>query len=126
MPNSQPSRRFHRNKIVFASSALLIAAAIVAPSVRPLGAQGTSRVTGVDPDTGKVNDTVTVAGEDLEKSHVSAVFLSDDKDDHKASIVSQEAAKIVIKVPDVKPGSYNVSIQTASAIFIQPVKFTVQ
>ncbi len=107
-------------------STLLIAGAIAALSVRPLGAQGAPRVTGVDPDTGKANDTVTVAGENLEKSHVSAVFLSDDKDDHKAPIVSQEAAKIVIKVPDVKPGSYNVSIQTANAIFIQPVKFTVQ
>jgi hypothetical protein len=89
-------------------------------------AQDIVRVTGVDPATGKANDIVTVAGENLGKGKVSAVFLSDDKDDHKASVVSQEADKIVIKVPDVKPGSYNVSIQTGNSIFIQPIRFTVQ
>ena len=105
---------------------LLMAAALVALPVRPLGAQGTARVTGVDPATGKANDTVTIAGENLEKKNVSAVFLSDDKDDHKASVVSQETAKIVIKIPEVKPGDYNVSIQAGNSIFIQPVRFTVQ
>jgi IPT/TIG domain len=89
-------------------------------------AQDVVRVTGVDPASGKANDIVTVAGENLGKGKVSAVFLSDDKDDHRASVVSQEADKIVIKVPDVKPGGYNVSVQTGNAIFIQPIRFTVQ
>lgn len=80
----------------------------------------------VDPASGKPNDTVTVSGEMLERSHVSAVFLSDDKDDHKAVVVSQAADKITIKIPEVKPGDYNVSIQSGNAIFIQPVRFTVQ
>jgi IPT/TIG domain len=125
--NSQSPGHFgRRNKIAFLSCALLMAAALVAFSVRPLGAQGAARVTGVDPATGKANDIVTVAGENLEKKNVSAVFLSDDKDDHRASVVSQETDKIVIKVPEVKPGEYNVSIQAGNAIFIQPVRFTVQ
>ena len=80
----------------------------------------------VDPASGKPNDTVTVSGEMLERSHVSAVFLSDDKDDHKAVVVPQAADKITIKIPEVKPGDYNVSIQSGNAIFIQPVRFTVQ
>jgi IPT/TIG domain len=115
-----------RSRTAFVSCTVLIAAALVALSVGPLGAQGSARVTGVDPATGKANDMVTVAGENLEKKNVSAVFLSDEKDDHKASVVSQEADKIVIRVPVVKPGEYNVSIQSGNAIFIQPVRFTVQ
>ena len=127
MQDSQPSGRpGRRQELAFAVALFLILAVLIALAVRPLGAQDASRVTGVDPASGKANDTVTIAGENLGKSHVSAVFLSDDKDDHKASVVSQEGDKIVIKVPDVKPGSYNVSIQAGNAIFIQPVRFTVE
>lgn len=127
MSRSQPTGESkRRNAIVFAVLALTLTAAFAAISVHPLAAQVAARVTGVDPASGKANDIVTIAGENLEKSHVSAVFLSDDKDDHKASVVSQEADKIVIKVPDVKPGDYNVSIQAGNSIFIQPIKFTVQ
>ena len=116
-----------RTRFARASFVLLAAAALLALPARLLVAQGTTpRVTAVDPASGKANDMVTVTGESLEKSHVSAVFLSDDKDDHKVSVVSQAADKIVIKVPDVKPGDYNVSIQSGNAIFIQPVRFTVQ
>jgi hypothetical protein len=115
-----------RNAMVFAVLALTLTAALAAVSVHPLAAQVAARVTGVDPASGKANDLVTIAGENLGKPHVSAVFLSDDKDDHKASVVSQEADKIVFKVPDVKPGDYNVSIQAGNSIFIQPIKFTVQ
>lgn len=114
--------RINRNRI----GRFLLAAVVVALLSIPASlAQDVVRVTGVDPATGKANDIVTVAGENLGKGKVSAVFLSDEKDDHKASVVSQEADKIVIKVPDVKPGSYNVSIQTGNSIFIQPIRFTV-
>jgi hypothetical protein len=113
----------NRNRI----GRFLLAAAVVALLSIPASlAQDVVRVTGVDPATGKANDIVTVAGENLGKGKVSAVFLSDEKDDHKASVVSQQADKIVIKVPDVKPGSYNVSIQTGNSIFIQPIRFIVQ
>ena len=113
----------HRNRIGrFLPAAVVLAGLAIPASL----AQDAVRVTGVDPATGKANDIVTVAGENLGKGKVSAVFLSDDKDDHKASVVSQEADKIVIKVPDVKPGSYNVSVQTGNSIFIQPIRFTVQ
>ena len=116
-------RRNHRNRFgLFLPAALVLAGLAIPASL----AQDVVRVTGVDPSTGKANDIVTVAGENLGKGKVSAVFLSDDKDDHKASVVSQEADKIVIKVPDVKPGSYNVSVQTGNSIFIQPIRFTVQ
>jgi hypothetical protein len=99
--------------VLFAATSLLATVAL---------AQGTPKVTKVDPQVGKVNDPVTVAGEALGKGSVAAIFLSDDK----STIISQEADKIVMKVPQVKPGGYNVSIQVGSGILIEPVRFTVQ
>jgi hypothetical protein len=103
--------------------ALLIAMVFLTPFVL---AQGSPKVTSVDPATGKVNDTVSVIGENLGKGSVSAVFLSDDKNDSKASVVDQAAEKITIKIPQVKAGSYNISIQTGDKIMILPVRFEVQ
>jgi hypothetical protein len=73
-----------------------------------------------------VNDTVTVAGENLGKGKVSGVFLSDDKTDYKATLIEQNEEKIVMKIPHVRPGRNNISIQKGNAIYIQPVRFTVQ
>src|ERR1700686_4822457 len=52
-------------------------------------AQNAPQVSGVDPASGKVSDTVTVSGSNLGKASVSSVFLSDDKNDYKATIVEQ-------------------------------------
>ena len=89
-------------------------------------AQNAPQVTGVDPDSGKVNDTVTVSGSNLGKATVSSVYLSDDKNDYKATIVDQSDAKITMKVPQVKAGDYNVSVQVGDKLFIKPVKFKVE
>lgn len=104
---------------------ILIAAFFVL-ALLPATAQTNSRITAVDPASGKVNDTITVTGDSLGKAAVSGVFLSDDQNDHKATIVDQETGKIVFKVPQVKPGDYNVSIQVGNSLLIQPVRFTVQ
>jgi len=91
-----------------------------------LFAQGTAHVSGIEPATGKVSDSATVKGENLGKGSVTAVFLSDDKADFKATLVEQSADKINIKIPQVKAGDYNVSIQVGNNIFIQPVRFKVE
>ena len=88
--------------------------------------QANPRVTGVAPSTGKVDSNLTVSGENLGKETVADVYLSDDMTDYKATVVEQTAAKIVVKVPGVKPGGYNVSIHVGNNIFIQPVRFTVE
>jgi len=88
--------------------------------------QATPKITKVDPSSGKVSDSITVSGADLGKDAVAGVFLSDDKSDYKATIVSQAADKIVMKVPQVKPGGYNLSIQVGGTTLIEPVRFTVQ
>jgi len=103
---------------------ILIAAAIFLSPI--VFAQKSPQVSSLDPTSGKVNDTLTVVGTDLDKATVSAVYLSDDKNDYKATVVDQTAEKIVIKVPQVKPGSYNVTVQVGDKLFIKPVKFTVQ
>jgi len=41
-------------------------------------------------------------------------------------VVEQGAEKIVVKVPQVKSGNYNVSIQVGDKLFIKPVRFKVQ
>ena len=103
---------------------VLLAAIVVLSSLAI--AQGTPQVTAVDPATGKVNDTVTVSGSDLGKTTVSSVYLSDDKNDYKATIVDQSNDKITMKVPQVKPGDYNVSLQVGDKLFIKPIKFKVE
>jgi IPT/TIG domain len=89
-------------------------------------AQNAPQVSGVDPASGKVSDTVTVSGSNLGKATVSSVFLSDDKNDYKATIVEQNDDKITMKVPQVKPGDYNVSVQVGDKLFIKPIKFKVE
>lgn len=102
----------------------LVAAVLVFSSLAL--AQAAPQITGVDPDTGKVNDTVTVNGSNLGKASVSSIYLSDDKNDYKATIVDQGDEKITMKVPQVKAGEYSVSIQVGDKLFIKPVKFHVQ
>ncbi len=119
-------RQCKRVASYYTTLALLAAAALLMLLGPLLFAQRSPLVTGVDPSSGKVNDTVTVAGENLGKSTVSAVFLSDDKTDYKATLVEQDEEKIVMRVPHVRPGRYNISVQTGNAIYIQPVRFTVQ
>jgi len=122
---SFPGRGAQRGRPIAALALIAVTALLLAPS-RLVLAQDTPGISTVDPTSGKVNDTITVTGTNLGKGSISAVFLSDEKNDYKASIVAQEDTKIVMKVPQVKPGSYNVSIQKGNSIYIQPVRFTVQ
>jgi IPT/TIG domain len=88
-------------------------------------AQSAPKVNTVDPTSGKVNDNVTLTGENLGKDNVAAVNLSDADSDFQATVVEQGSDKIVMKVPQVKAGDYNVSIQVKDRILILPLRFTV-
>ena len=111
-------KRKTRTRLLFLFGAVLVAPLIFA--------QSTPQVTGVEPSSAKVNESVTLSGQNLGKDLVSGVFLSDDKSDFKATVVEQGAEKIVVKVPQVKLGNYNISIQVGDKIFIKPVRFKVQ
>ena len=123
LPHMSDGKQLHRNSNARTRLVLLAAVVFLAPLIF---AQSTPQVTGVEPPSGKVNDSVTVSGENLGKSNVSAVFLSDDKNDYKATVVEQSEQKIVMKVPQVKSGNYNVSIQVGDKLFIKPVRFKVE
>ena len=103
----------------------LVVAVLALASVPLLFAQSSPKVASIDPMSGKMNDRLTLTGENLDKDNVVGVFLSDDKDDTKADVVEQAAGKIVVKVPQMKAGSYNVSIQVKDRILILPLKFSV-
>jgi hypothetical protein len=105
--------------MLFLLAAVVVFAQLVVAQARP-------HVTAADPQAGKVGDNVTLTGENLGKEGVSAVFLSDDTTDHKAVIVDQAANKIVMKVPQLKAGTYNVGIQVGEQIFVLPLRFNVQ
>ena len=111
-------RRNHPKRWVILAGVILFSSLAIA--------QNAPQVTGVDPESGKVNDTVTVSGNNLGKASVSSVYLSDDKNDYKATIVEQSDEKITMKVPQVKPGGYNISVQVGDKLFIKPVKFKVE
>jgi hypothetical protein len=114
-----------RTKYVILAAAVLFAALI--PLAPQAFAQGnTPHITTVDPASGKVNGTVTLAGTNLGKNNVTAVYLSDDKSDYKATLVEQSAEKLVFKVPQVKAGAYNLSVQIGTQILILPTHFTVE
>jgi hypothetical protein len=121
-PRGEASSR----KALYRMLALTAFAALLVLPLRFTLAQSSPSVKAVDPTSGKVNDSISVQGENLGKSVVSAVYLSDDKSDYKAVIVQQANDKIVLKIPQVKPGDYNVSVQAGAAIYIQPVRLTVQ
>ena len=89
-------------------------------------AQAGPKVTSVAPLEAKVGDELTLSGENLGKAAVKAVYISNDKEDFRATIVSQSADKIVIKVPAVKPGTYNPSIEVEKSLLIQAIPLQIQ
>ena len=89
-------------------------------------AQGRPRVTALDSNMGKVGDSVTLMGENLNKELVTGVYFSDDTNDFPAAIMDQAADKIVVKVPKVKAGNYNLSIKVGEQILILPLRYMVQ
>jgi len=107
-------------------AALCVAAVMALIVTGSALAQQSSRVTAVDPTSAKVADQVTASGDKLGKPPVSGIFLSDDKDDFKATVISQADDKIVFKVPQVKAGRYNISIQVGGSLLIEPVKLTIE
>ncbi len=123
LPGAAEEKQMQRNGNARRRLVLLAAAVFLSPLIF---AQSTPQVTGVDPASGKVNDTVTVSGQNLGKEAVSAVYLSDDKNDYRATVTEQTAEKIVMKIPQVKPANYNVSIQVGDKLFIKPVRFKVE
>ena len=86
-----------RRLIGVAVGVTMVLAALLWPAAGSW-AQGSPRVTGVEPTTGKVGSQVTIIGENLGRANVVAAYLSDNNDDYKAVVVEQTSEKIVVKV----------------------------
>jgi len=81
----------------------------------PLGAfQAQPLCTSVDPDTGKKGETITAKGENLGKSGVGELYLTDGQKDTKVDITSESDTEIKFTIPDIKAGRYHLLILTAN------------
>jgi len=87
-------------------------------------------MTTVDPGTGKAGDEITVAGENLEKTLVAKVYLTDGKNDVLVDLTEQTATSIKFKIPTkAAAGRFALMLLTTGKepkLIEQPVKLTVE
>jgi siroheme synthase (precorrin-2 oxidase/ferrochelatase) len=84
----------------------------------------------VEPPTGKSGDVVTVTGENLDKSNVAELYLTDGQHDIKAVMTQQTATSIKFKIPSsIKPGRLALMVLTKGKnpkLIEEPVKVTIE
>ena len=84
----------------------------------------------VEPDSAKIGDILTVTGENLDKTNVAEVYLTDDKNDFKCEVMEQAATTLKVKVPTkVKTGRLSLMVLTKGKepkLIQQPVKVTIE
>jgi hypothetical protein len=90
--------------------------------------EGLPRCTAVDPDTAKTGDTVNITCDNIDKTTVADLYLTDGKDDTKIAVKEHTADKITFQVPKIKPGRYHIAFLTANkaSMVEQPVVLTVE
>lgn len=90
--------------------------------------QALPRCTSVEPDTGKKGDTISAKGENLGKSGMAEMYLTDGQKDTKVEISGQSDTEIKFKVPEIKAGRYHLLILSANraSLIEQPVVLTVE
>jgi hypothetical protein len=107
---------------------LFIAGILVCTGMAVLAA--VPRVQSAEPQSGKAGDEIVVHGENLDATSVTKLFLSDSAKDTEVKIMEQTTETIKFAIPSaVKPGRYNVAVQTAGptpTIMVAPVFCTVE
>lgn len=87
--------------------AIRLASAAIDPGV----VLPTPMLRAVNPESVKAGDLATVSGENLDKSRVSELYMTNGTVDVKVVIVEQTSAAIKFKVPEkVAPGRYNMMV----------------
>ena len=107
--------------------ASLVIALVLSPAL--VSFAGFPKVATVEPDTGKVGDIISAKGENLDKSSIGEVYLTDGTHDVKMQIIEQTETEIKFKVPEkIKAGRYHILVLTADkkSLVEQPVVFTVE
>ena len=93
-------------------------------------AQGMPRMSAVDPPNGKSGDLITVSGDNLGKSQVAKLYLTDGKNDLVVDITDQQDASIKFKIPaKATAGRFALMLLTTGKepkLMEQPVKVTVE
>ena len=90
---------------------------------------GFPKVTTVEPDTGKPGDVVSAKGENLDRSSIGEVYLTDGTHDVKMQMTEQIETEVNVKVPaNIKAGRYHLMVLTSDkkSFIEQPVVFTVE
>ncbi len=109
------------------SLALLITVVLQTPAA---GQASFPRLSSVEPDTGKAGDVLVVSGQNLERSNVKELYLTDGQKDWKTEIVEQSDSSITFKIPaDAIAGRFNLMVLTTGAeprLLEQPVKVNVE
>ena len=102
----------------------------LAAGIAAFGQSSIPRMSTVDPGNGKVGDEITVAGENLEKTQVSKVYLTDGKNDVVVDLTEQNATSLKFKIPTkATPGRFALMLLTTGKepkLIEQPVKLTVE
>jgi nitrous oxidase accessory protein NosD len=80
-------------KLSFVST-LLLAAGLSAAAQ-----EGLPRMLSVDPLSGKAGDVIAVTGENLDKTNVDKVYLTDGKNDVQVEVTEQTGTTIKFKIP---------------------------
>jgi len=90
------------------------------------------RMVSVDPMNGKIGDVITVTGENLQKSNVAKVYLTDGRPDGKndlvVEVVEQNETTIKFKIPAKATGRLALMVLTTgkdAQLIEQPVKVTI-
>ena len=105
----------------------LVIALLLSPALFSFA--GFPKVSTVEPDTGKVGDIISAKGENLDKSSIGEVYLTDGSHDLKMQITEQTETEVKFKVPqNIKAGRYHLMMLIADkkSFVEQPVVFTVE
>jgi hypothetical protein len=109
---------------------LFLTLALMTATLALQAQQDSPRMTGVEPETAKAGDALTVTGERLDKDNVAEVYLTTGSKDYKGAISEQTATTIKFKVPaDVPAGRYALMVLTAGKdpkLMEQPVKVSIE
>ena len=109
--------------ITIIMAALLILLSLHAQAAFP-------QMNSVEPDTGKAGDVLTVTGENLDKTVVARLYLTDGTHDIEVPMIEQTATSIKFKIPaSAKPGRLALMVLTRGKdpkLIEQPVKVTIE
>jgi hypothetical protein len=107
-----------------------VAPLLLATGLAAFAQQQLPRMNTVDPGNGKAGDEITVAGENLAKTQVAKVYLTDGKNDVPVDLTEQSATSVKFKIPaKATAGRFALMLLTTGKepkLIEQPVKLTVE